>query len=166
MALADTAEDAIEAQLDYHPLHQSTTCNRSSIHLAVCGGSLQEVKRLINMSHTGMNTGTMTSSTKRKLLNEMDNDGFCPMHTAVSLSPSNMAVVMTHLLLSFGADATIVDGFGNTPLHWAARAGNDEVAQVLVLKNCHPSKFIITWIFFRPIDDKNLTVFNFPHLLF
>ena len=88
-------------------------------------------------------TGSATKNESRiKALNEMDNDGFCPMHSAVSLGPSNMAIVMTHLLLSFGADATIVDRFGNTPLHWAARAGNDELTQVLLLRNCHPSKLV------------------------
>lgn len=85
----------------------------------------------------------MTKSEEQlKLLNAADCYGFRPMHSAVSLIPSNMAVVMTHLLLSFGTDSSSTDKFGNTPLHWAARAGNDEVAQILVLKSCSPGKDI------------------------
>ncbi len=155
---ADDIGNTIEVQLDYHPLHQSSNCNRSAIHLAVCGGSLQEVKHLIN-DNPEMSNASIKSDTKSKLLNEMDNDGFCPIHTAVSLSPSNMAVVMTHLLLSLGADAAIADKFGNTPLHWAARAGNDEVAQVLLLKNCLPSKFVMILLLLTQ-RDLEVTIFN------
>ncbi len=138
---ADATDNNDEIPFEYHPLNQSSTCERSEIHKAVCEGSLQNVKRLINTIHPELATvGTIKNATKVKALNVMDNDGFCPIHSAVSLGPSNMAVVMTHLLLSFGASASIVDKFGNTPLHWAARAGNDELAQVLVYKNCRLGK--------------------------
>ena len=121
-----------------HPLHESQIGDRSALHTAVCGGSLQEVKHLINTLKIEISGGVVSNEEQIKILNSVDSDGFCPLHSAVSLNPSNMSVVMTHLLLSFGADAAANDRFGNSPLHWSARAGNDEVAQILVLKNCSP----------------------------
>lgn len=121
-----------------HPLHQSPNFVRSALHTAVCGGSLQQVKDLLNALSNDASRGMIKSEEQLKLLNAADYNGFRPMHSSVSLTPSNMAVVMTHLLLTFGTDSSSTDKFGNTPLHWAARAGNEEVAHILVLKSCSP----------------------------
>jgi hypothetical protein len=129
-----------EEQTADHPLYQSASCIRSALHMGVIGGSLQEVKHLMNTLKAEVTGGMMNNGAQLKVLNAIDSNGFGPLHSAVSLNPSNMAVVMTHLLLSYGADAASLDKYGNSPLHWAARAGNDEIAQILVLKNCSPGK--------------------------
>lgn len=136
------SNDDDEIQHPYHPLYPSTNCVRSALHKAVCEGSLQQVKLVLNNQENNNGEISEEQLKKLKMLNDFDGDGFSPIHSAVSLIPSNMAVVMTHLLLSFGTDATSVDQFGNSSLHWAARAGNDEVAQILMFKKCSPGKLI------------------------
>ncbi len=133
-------DDDDEVQAEDHPLNQSPNCVRSALHTAVCGGSLQEVKGLINTLKSDISGRVVNNEQILQVLNALDSDGFGPIHSAVSLKPSTRADTMTHLLLSYGTDASSVDKSGNSPLHWAARAGNDEVAQILVLKNCSPGK--------------------------
>lgn len=99
--------------------------------MAICGGSLQEVKVIINTMN-----GNGGGDNQVQSLNQPDSDGFRPLHSAVSLNQLNMAVDMTQLLLSCETDVLATDAFGNTALHWAARAGNHKISQILALKNC------------------------------
>lgn len=127
-----------------HPLIQSSFCVRSALHKAVCGGSLEEVKHQFDCLSADTSGTVHNNEQQLKVLNATDSYGFFPIHSAVSLNPSNMAIAMTRLLLVCGADASSIDKFGNSPLHWAARAGSDEIAQTLLLKNCSPGKNFYT----------------------
>jgi ankyrin repeat protein len=56
---------------------------------------------------------------------------------------SSIATDIVRMLISAGADASIGDSEGNTPLHWAARAGDKGTAELLLLKNCPKGRFPI-----------------------
>ena len=80
-------------------------------------------------------------SENKSTMNVPDEAGFCPIHTACALSmvdPENSpsACEIVNLLLQAGADRAVKDTHGNTPLHWAARAGDDEVVRILLQNNC------------------------------
>jgi len=128
-----------------HPLGKQIT--RTALHEAVCQGSLQEVKRMLDYPQSmveatiqGDGGGGGIEQLRRNQVCRVDSAGFSPLHSAASLrivdDAGNMAVSMTHLLLSADADVDSLDPFDNTPLHWAARVGNSEVAQMLILKSC------------------------------
>lgn len=46
-----------------------------------------------------------------------------------------MATEIVRMLIAAGADSSIRDLDGNTPLHWAARAGDRSTAEFLLVKN-------------------------------
>ena len=48
---------------------------------------------------------------------------------------SSMATEIVRMLIAAGADSSIRDLDGNTPLHWAARAGDKGTAEFLLVKN-------------------------------
>jgi len=108
-----------------HPVcGPASAFGRSALHRAVCDMNVNTIQ----------NCGTSD-------LAKRDEAGYCPLHTAAALSmltPSNanLAFDICQLLISAGADATDVDLNGNTPLHWAARAGNERVAHLMLLNNC------------------------------
>lgn len=51
------------------------------------------------------------------------------------LKNSSLTSEIVRMLIASGADASIRDPEGNTPLHWAARAGDKATAQLLLVKN-------------------------------
>jgi len=68
-----------------------------------------------------------------------DSMGYCPIHSACSLcllgpGNSSIATEIVRMMSSAGADVSVADSNGNTPLHWAARAGDKSTAQFLLLK--------------------------------
>lgn len=81
-----------------------------------------------------------------------DEGGYYPIHSSASLrmlnSPRVIATVITRLLLTGGADAACTDSKGNTPLHWAARAGDEDVANLLLMKNCPPGMYASSALYF------------------
>lgn len=101
--------------------------NRSALHVAVCRGMYEEAQEALSKM-----------SSNRHIINSLDKYGFSPLHAAVVLTEEagDVALKISRLLLSFGADVTIKDSFGNTPLHWAARVGNISVMEVLVYESC------------------------------
>lgn len=113
-----------------HPVcGPASAFGRSTLHRAVCDMNVMAIQ----------NCGTGD-------LAKRDDAGYCPLHTAASLSmltPSNtnLAFDICQLLISAGADATLADSNGNTPLHWAARAGNERVAHLMMLNNCQTGRF-------------------------
>ena len=106
---------------------------RSPLHKAICDMDMAAV-------HQELSDSIGAASLHRK-----DEAGYLPIHSACALSlsdPNNseMACEVTRLLLAAGGDASAVDSKRNTPLHWAARAGDANLAQILLMKNCPPGK--------------------------
>lgn len=70
-----------------------------------------------------------------------DSSGYCAIHSACALcmkDPQNSSIAtdIVRALISAGADAAVRDSDGNTPLHWAARAGDRGSAEMLLFRNC------------------------------
>lgn len=123
------AEVASEATLLPLPLRSP----RSVLHVAICNSSVTEVSQLCS---------TLAGSNS-PVVNERDDAGFHPLHSAVALalvdqagSNCREALEICQLLINSGADVMCCDKEGNTPLHWAARAGHGEVLGLLLQKNC------------------------------
>jgi len=105
---------------------------RSLLHKAVCDMDVSDVQ-------------TQLSSGSGDYLEQRDQKGYCPIHSACALcliNPINSAMAgeIVRLLISAGADASIRDLDGNTSLHWAARAGDRGTAELLLLKNSPKGK--------------------------
>ena len=82
----------------------------------------------------------LASPNVAEILERKDEAGFCPLHSACALCMKNarnslIAVEIVRVLLSAGADAAVADSEQNTPLHWASRAGDRAVAELLLLRN-------------------------------
>jgi len=114
-----------------HPLLETTS--RSDLHKAVCTESIETVAVALSVSNI------------EPFVNQCDGDGFFPLHSAAAIgiaegSPTTESIKnaeeIVHLLLSSGAEACCCDSKGNTPLHWAARAGSDKVCHTLIMRNC------------------------------
>jgi len=124
---------AVDEESPPHPVcGPGNSYNRSCLHKAVCEVDLGAVQR------------ELSDSIRASALHRRDDAGFLPIHSACALCmvDSNNAAAstkITHFLISVGGDCSALDGNRNTPLHWAARAGNDEVAQLLMMRNCPPN---------------------------
>jgi len=131
--------------------------NRTELHQAVCEMNLKKLVQQLSI----------VANQSDAVLQKWDDAGYCPLHTAcaANLNESNHNNQATHNnddecedaagdnnndnpvevvrgLLAAGADAAREDSKGNTPLHWAARAGDTAVANLLLLRN-------------SPLDAKN-----------
>ena len=100
---------------------------RSPLHQAICDMDIESLQTLIASSSY--------------LMSQRDDAGFAPLHSACALrlkhpDHSVAAMELAKLLIQSGADVAIVDRKGNTALHWAARAGDREVAEMLLLQSC------------------------------
>ena len=100
---------------------------RSRLHKAVCEMDIAAVQSEL-------------SSGSGDYIEQRDKKGYCPIHSACSLcmiDPMNSAIAgeIVRLLISAGADVSIRDLDGNSPLHWAARVGDRGTAEFLLLKN-------------------------------
>lgn len=106
---------------------------RSTLHMAVCNGSVIEVSQICSS----------LAESKSTAINERDDAGFHPLHSAVALGLLDQygpncqeALEICQLLIDNGADVMCRDRDGSTPVHWAARAGHSEVLGLLLLKSC------------------------------
>mmetsp|Transcript_20977 Transcript_20977/g.43864 ORF Transcript_20977/g.43864 Transcript_20977/m.43864 type:complete len:1271 (-) Transcript_20977:79-3891(-) len=110
---------------------------RSPLHRAVCELDIESLQVQLGQ----------VANRSPGVLARLDEAGYAPLHTAASLRlmrPENsiVSMEMVKTLLNAGADPTTLDAEGNMPLHWAARAGDKDVAEVLLLRN-------------SPLDAKN-----------
>lgn len=114
-----------------HPLLETTS--RSDLHRAVCTENIETVAVALSISNVEV------------FVNQCDADGFFPLHSAAAIGiteggPTADSITnageIVQLLLTSGAEACCCDSRGNTPLHWAARAGSDRVCHTLIMRNC------------------------------
>eukprot|EP00536_Pseudo-nitzschia_multiseries_P016337 jgi/Psemu1/263567/estExt_Genewise1Plus.C_10800004 len=113
----------------------------SSIHPICCSGSAYG-RSLLHKAVCDMDIAVVQSqlSSQPDYFDRRDGKGYCPIHSACALclkNPNNSfrTSEIVRLLIAAGADASIRDPEGNTPLHWAARAGDRATAQLLLVKN-------------------------------
>ena len=123
-----------DANVEVHPVcGPGTSFRRTPLHKAVCDADVASAQQLLED----------VANQSDGVLKRIDGAGYCPLHTACAIRLSNVpqqtertSVEMVTLLLSAGADQSQVDHQGNTPLHWAARAGDKDVALKLLMRNC------------------------------
>ena len=112
--------------------------SRSALHKAVCAGSVDEVSRELE--------GLQATEALKKV-NQQDDAGYFPLHSAAAICLPEVdsfgfheASEIVRMLLSAGANVAACDGDNNTALHWAARVGNDELTQSLLMNRCPVGK--------------------------
>jgi len=123
------------------PIGTRDMSSSSSVH-PICGPGSAFGRSLLHKAVCDMDIAAVQSqlSSRPDYFDRRDDKGYCPIHSACALcmnNPLNSAVTseIVRMLIAAGADASIRDPEGNTPLHWAARAGDKATAQLLLLKN-------------------------------
>jgi len=113
----------------------------SSLH-HICGPGSAFGRSMLHKSVCDMDIFTLQSqlSSRPDCFDRRDEKGYCPIHSACSLclkDPMNSTVTaeIVRMLIAAGVDASIRDLDGNTPLHWAARAGDKATVEFLLVKN-------------------------------
>eukprot|EP00934_Nitzschia_sp_Nitz4_P004319 Nitzschia sp. Nitz4//scaffold93_size78505//34867//38603//NITZ4_005420-RA/size78505-augustus-gene-0.49-mRNA-1//-1//CDS//3329560288//4309//frame0 len=113
-----------------HTLHPvvgpGSAYNRNPLHKAVCEMDLAVIQSEL-------------ASRPSEFFQRADCQGYCPMHTACALclkdmGNSRIATEIVRMMVTAGADVSVADSNGNTPLHWVARAGDKVTAEFLLLK--------------------------------
>jgi len=106
---------------------------RSNFQLAIFRGSVAEVTKICSD----------LSTSKSPLINQRDEAGFFPLHAAVALGlldefglNCRESLEICQVLIDNGADVMCRDKDGNTPVHWASRAGHSGVLGLLLVRNC------------------------------
>eukprot|EP00578_Thalassiosira_sp_NH16_P001033 CAMPEP_0181136544 /NCGR_PEP_ID=MMETSP1071-20121207/33233_1 /TAXON_ID=35127 /ORGANISM="Thalassiosira sp., Strain NH16" /LENGTH=1339 /DNA_ID=CAMNT_0023223247 /DNA_START=272 /DNA_END=4292 /DNA_ORIENTATION=- len=106
---------------------------RSTLQIAVCNGSVIEVSQICS---------SLDASTS-SMIDDRDDAGFHSLHSGAALGLVEQfgpncqeSLDICELLINSGADMMCRDKDGNTPVHWAARAGHSEVLGLLLLKSC------------------------------
>ena len=112
-----------------HPVcKNSPSYNRSGLHKAICDMDLVGLQREL-------------AAANAQILNSADGLGYYPIHSACALEMlqtkrPGVPCEIVRQLISAGADPCKKDENENTPLHWSARAGDKEVSELLLRKNC------------------------------
>lgn len=106
----------------------------SILQSAICKGSVDEVSQIC---------AQLAASSSIAMLNERNEAGYHPFHSVAALgllggfgSNSDVALNICQILIDSGADVTCRDKEGNTPAHWAARAGHSGMLNLLLSKSC------------------------------
>lgn len=107
---------------------------QTALQAAVCKGSVDEVSQIC---------AQLAASNSVAMLNERNDAGYHPFHFAAALgllggfgSNSEVALNICRVLIDSGADVTCRDKAGNTPVHWAARAGHSGMLNMLLSMSC------------------------------
>lgn len=107
---------------------------QTALQAAVCKGSVEEVSQICTQ---------LVASNSVAMLNERNDAGYHPFHFAAALgllggfgSNSEVALTICRILIDNGADVTCRDKAGNTPVHWAARAGHSGMLNMFLSMSC------------------------------
>lgn len=133
LANVDVRMNATEALAlpEPNPLPLPLRNPRTILQAAICNGSLNEVSQICTL---------VSSNTNINVVNERDDAGYHPLHSAAALGvlehfgPNSLEIC--GVLISSGADVMCRDPNGNTPVHWAARAGRSKLLNLLLTKSC------------------------------
>lgn len=115
-----------------HPVcNHPSSYSRTALHKAICEVDLENIQRELST----------TEKSNENIMSRRDDAGFCPIHSACALKMLKLdrpdaPIEIVRQLVVAGGDPSCLDGKGNTPLHWAARAGDKAVAEFLISKNC------------------------------
>jgi ankyrin repeat protein len=131
---------------------------------SICGPSssssnLETIRRYFSLDSQDVVTARIEEL--QRLACTADDKGYTPLHTAAALCMASNVTTYgfqrdnVRLLLSAGANVACPDYSGNSPLHWAARAGDSDIAYLLILKSCpigktHQSSFVFIIFFICP----------------
>jgi hypothetical protein len=114
---------------------------RTPLHAAVCLNNVDSARDILLQQRS-----TLHPEDFLKYVRQADGLGYAPLHSACALlllrestnAHSNAepasALEIVSVLLQAGADVGQPDRRENTPLHWAARAGDDHVVEKLLLR--------------------------------
>ncbi|KAL7498166.1 hypothetical protein ACHAWT_007846 [Skeletonema menzelii] len=107
---------------------------QTALQAAICKGSLDEISQIC---------AQLSASNSIAMLNERNDAGYHPFHFTAALgllggfgSNSEVASNICRVLIDSGADVTSRDKEGNTPVHWAARAGHSGMLNMFLSKSC------------------------------
>jgi 26S proteasome non-ATPase regulatory subunit 10 len=118
---AESGKDGVFEDLSPEQLTKARTLrnedDRSLLHVAASSGHTQVVKRLVE--------GISDTS---GLVNVSDEEGWTPLHSAVSSGRE----AMVELLLDLGADVAAANKGGRVALHYAASKGHVAIADLLL----------------------------------
>jgi ankyrin repeat protein len=113
----------------------------SSVH-PICGPGSGFGRSILHKAVCDIDIFTLQSqlSSRPDNFDRRDEKGYCPIHSACALcmkDPMNSTrtTEIVRMLIAAGTDASIRDLEGNTPLHWAARAGDKATVELLLVKN-------------------------------
>jgi ankyrin repeat protein len=121
-----------------HPVcRQGSSYGRSGLHRAVCDMDIVSLRHELSSIASG-NLGMLT------LRDEL---GYTPLHSACSLgmlglNRPDVPCEIVLQLVAAGADASCEDENGNTALHWSARAGDKNVTELLLRRNCKKGVYL------------------------
>lgn len=116
-----------------HPIcGPGSAFNRNPLHKAVCEMDLALIQNEL-------------ASRPSEFFQRADSKGYCPIHSACAsclkdLQNSSIATDIVRMMISAGADVSVADSDGNTPLHWAARAGDRATSEFLLMKGSPKGK--------------------------